>query len=159
MKGAYSLMTIDFCEQFRSLRLRDENLAKLQLLNDYVRLPNKKMPYSQIVIRANRQARVNQIPKLPHSDSPDSLVINRLHANLISIKLAHTSGQSRAYIPIYLCGERETLSTKLDRFSVSGSIIFFRQKELGDQNTGNKIVMQTRLEIYTAPQRGTFQRK
>ena len=125
-------MTIDFCEQFRSLRLRDENLAKLLLLNDYVRLPNKKMPYSQIVIRANRQARVNQIPKLPHSDSPDSLVINRLHANLISIKLAHTSGQSRAYIPIYLSvvNGRPLARNWIDSQS-QGPSFFFARRNLG----------------------------
>ena len=32
--------------------------------------------------------------------APDSLIINRLHAALISIKLTNTSGQSRAYLPI-----------------------------------------------------------
>ena len=31
---------------------------------------------------------------------PESLVINRLHADLISIKLSYTTGQRRAYLPI-----------------------------------------------------------
>ena len=32
--------------------------------------------------------------------APDSLAINRLQPDLISTKLTHTSGQSRAYLPI-----------------------------------------------------------
>ena len=43
--------------------------------------------------------RVSHLPNMISHGAPDSLIINRLHADLISIKLTHTSGQSRAYLP------------------------------------------------------------
>ena len=47
-----------------------------------------------------RSGKVLEIRAGHRNEPPDSLVINRLHANLINIKLTHTSYQNRAYLPI-----------------------------------------------------------
>ena len=62
---------------------------------DFLQIPLTSM-------RIDRHASCeNIVPRIQTSSiAPDSLVINRLHADLINIKLTHTSGQSRAYLPI-----------------------------------------------------------